>query len=66
MKYAVPNEEQIKLLSQNGIDHRAVFLKHATDDYFVVQHFRSGDEITIRPGAISRRTVLMSDGQAQR
>lgn len=57
MRYPVPDEAQKSLLHSNGIDPEGVFVVHSCEEYLVVQNYKTGDEICVRPNDMKRRGV---------
>lgn len=48
MKYSIPDEAQVQLLTSNGIAPDGIFVLHDCEEYIKVQNYKTGDEITIR------------------
>lgn len=53
-KFKVPNDQQAEKMKTFGMNPKEFAVSFTSDDFFCLLHYKSGDEITIRPNILKK------------
>ena len=49
-KIDIPDENEKRIMQENGLDPKAFCVTHRGEDYFVLRNYKTRDDITIYKG----------------
>lgn len=53
-KFKVPNDQQAEKMKTFGMNPKEFAVSFTTDDCFYLLHYKTGDEVVIRPNILKR------------
>lgn len=56
-KFKTPDEHQAEVMKTFGMDPKEFAVSFATEDFFRLLHYKTGDEITIRSNILKKVRV---------